>query len=123
MRACEPVQTGIAVRDGVRIAYAVYGEGEPTVLLLPAWSIVHSRMWKAQVPYLARHCRVVTFDGRGNGLSDKTPALDYSDDAYAADALAVLDSTGTARATLVAVSVRHSRMATKARRSASASQP
>ncbi len=104
MRACEPVQTGIAVRDGVRIAYAVYGEGEPTVLLLPAWSIVHSRMWKAQVPYLARHCRVVTFDGRGNGLSDKTPALDYSDDAYAADALAVLDSTGTARATLVGLS-------------------
>jgi pimeloyl-ACP methyl ester carboxylesterase len=92
------------MRDGVRIAYAVYGEGEPTVLLLPAWSIVHSRMWKAQVPYLARHCRVVTFDGRGNGLSDKTPALDYSDDAYAADALAVLDATGTARATLVGLS-------------------
>jgi pimeloyl-ACP methyl ester carboxylesterase/predicted glycosyltransferase len=98
------VQTGFAVRDGVRVAYAVYGEGEPTVLLLPAWSIVHSRMWKAQVPYLARHCRVVTFDGRGNGLSDKTPTLDYSDDAYAADALAVLDSTGTARATLVGLS-------------------
>ena len=50
-----------------RIFYEVYGEGEPTVLLLPTWSIVHSRHWKMQIPYLARHCRVVTFDGRGNG--------------------------------------------------------
>ena len=41
------------------------------MLLLPTWSIVHSRFWKAQIPYLARHCRVVTFDGRGNGRSDR----------------------------------------------------
>ena len=104
MRAREPTQTGFAVRDGVRIAYDVYGEGEPSVLLLPAWSITHSRMWKAQVPYLARYYRVITFDGRGNGRSDKTPELDYSDDAYAADAIAVLDATGTARATLIGLS-------------------
>ena len=32
--------------------------GEPTVLLLPTWSIIHSRHWKMQIPYLARHCRV-----------------------------------------------------------------
>ena len=48
--------------------------GEPTVLLLPTWSIVHSRLWKMQIPYLARHFRVVTFDGRGNGRSDRPPA-------------------------------------------------
>ena len=41
------------------------------ILLLPTWSIVHSRHWKAQIHYLARHFRVVTFDGRGNGLSDR----------------------------------------------------
>ena len=40
-------------------------------LLLPTWSIIHSRFWKAQVPYLARHHRVVTFDGRGSGRSDR----------------------------------------------------
>ena len=50
--------------------------GEPTVLLLPTWSIVHSRFWKVQIPYLARHFRVVTFDGRGNGRSDRPAGAD-----------------------------------------------
>ena len=52
--------------------YEVFGDGRrPTVLLMPTWSIVHSRFWKAQVGYLARHYRVVTFDGRGSGRSDR----------------------------------------------------
>src|SRR5690242_15677435 len=76
MRARYPDTDGYIERDGVRIFYEVFGEGEPTVLLLPTWSIIHSRFWKAQVPYLARHFRVITFDGRGNGRSDRplTPA-------------------------------------------------
>ena len=54
------------------LAYDVYGAGRtPTLLLMPTWSIVHSRIWKAQVAYLARHFRVVTFDGRGSGASDR----------------------------------------------------
>ena len=104
MRARQPEQTGVAVRDGVRISYEVHGSGDRTLLFFPAWSIVHSRMWKAQVPYFARHARVITFDGRGNGKSDKTPDLDYSDEAYYADAVAVMDATGTQRAVIVALS-------------------
>src|SRR5690606_16726017 len=68
-----PDVSDAVVRDGVRIPYAVHGDrdGVPTVLLLPTWSLVHSRWWRAQVPYLAKHMRVVTFDGRGNGEADR----------------------------------------------------
>src|SRR5215470_10027342 len=56
MRARYPDADGIVVRDGVEIRYERYGEGWPPIMLLPTWSLVHSRHWKMQVPYLARHC-------------------------------------------------------------------
>ena len=54
-----------------RLFYEVYGEGEETVFLIPTWSLVHSRHWKMQIPYFARHFRVLTMDGLGNGRSDR----------------------------------------------------
>jgi pimeloyl-ACP methyl ester carboxylesterase/predicted glycosyltransferase len=104
-RAVYPHTEGHVERQGVRIHYEVYGDGERTVLLLPTWSIVHSRCWKAQIPYLARHRRVVTFDGRGNGRSDRPSGADaYAPTEFAADARAVLDATDTECAALVALS-------------------
>ena len=104
-RARLPDAEGWVERDGVRVCWERHGDGEPTLLLLPAWSIIHSRQWKAQVPYLARHYRVLTFDPRGNGRSDRPPAAEaYDDDQYVADALAVLDATGTREAVLVGLS-------------------
>jgi pimeloyl-ACP methyl ester carboxylesterase len=104
-RAREPDAAGYAERDGVRVFWERYGDGEPTVFLLPTWSIVHSRHWKAQIPYLARHYRVLTADGRGNGRSDRPAgAASYTEGQFAADALAVMDATATERAVLVALS-------------------
>jgi len=104
-RARYPDREGFVERDGVRVFYEVYGEGERTILLLPTWSIVYSRHWKAQIPYLARHARVVTFDGRGNGRSDRPDGVEaYLVEEFAADTLAVMDATGTERATLVGCS-------------------
>jgi pimeloyl-ACP methyl ester carboxylesterase/predicted glycosyltransferase len=101
-RARYPDEEGFVERDGVRVFYEVYGDGPRTLLLLPTWSIVHSRIWKAQIPYLSRHARVVTFDGRGNGRSDRPDGVaPYLEDEFARDALAVLDATGTERATLI----------------------
>ena len=54
-RARYPDSSGYIKRDGVRLYYEVHGSGEPTIFLLPTWSVIHSRHWKMQIPYLARH--------------------------------------------------------------------
>ncbi len=70
-RAHEPDAAGVVERNGVRISLGKLRHRRAGVVLLPPWSIVHSRHVEGPVPYLARHDRVVTFDGRGNGLSDR----------------------------------------------------
>jgi pimeloyl-ACP methyl ester carboxylesterase/predicted glycosyltransferase len=102
MRARLPDLEGVVERDGVRVAFDVYERDAPTLVLLPTWSIVHARVWKAQIASLARHWRIVTFDGRGNGRSDRpTTAAAYADEEFVADTIAVMDATDTARAVLV----------------------
>jgi pimeloyl-ACP methyl ester carboxylesterase/predicted glycosyltransferase len=104
-RALYPSEEGYVERDGLRLFYETYGRGDCTVLLLPTWSISHSRTWKAQIPYLARHCRVLTFDPRGNGRSDRpADSALYAESEFAADALAVMDATGAERAITVSLS-------------------
>ena len=101
-RARYPGEEGFLERDGVRVFYEVYGTGEPTILLLPSWEITHSRAWKAQIPYLARHARVVTFDPRGNGRSGRPEEVRaYDRRAAADDARAVLDHAGVKQAVVV----------------------
>jgi pimeloyl-ACP methyl ester carboxylesterase/predicted glycosyltransferase len=105
MRAAEPSSAGRVERDGVRVGYQVFGTGEPTILLMPTWCIVHSRIWKMQIPYLARHHRVVTFDGPGNGWADRPIGpVAYTAAKHVDLALAVLDVTKTERAIAVASS-------------------
>jgi pimeloyl-ACP methyl ester carboxylesterase len=96
----------VVERGGVRVRWEGFGEGDPTLLFLPTWSIVHSRCWKQQIPDFARHHQVLTFDPRGNGGSDRPidPAA-YAEDEFAADALAVMDATDTDSAVLVALSL------------------
>ncbi|MCW2700143.1 MAG: alpha/beta fold hydrolase [Blastococcus sp.] len=106
MRAREPDLRGEVERDGVRVGYDVYGDPGPTLVLLTSWAIVHARQWKAQVPYLARHFRVITVEGRGNGRADR-PDRDeaYADSEYVDDVLAVMDRTAVDRAVLVGLSM------------------
>jgi len=103
MRARLPDESGYAVNaDGLRVYYEVFGHGDRTILLMPCYPIVHSRMWKGQIHYLARHFRVVTFDGVGNGLSDHPDPKSLWDPAiYPRDCLTVMDATGTRSAVLV----------------------
>jgi pimeloyl-ACP methyl ester carboxylesterase len=74
-------------------------------MLLPTWSLLHSRCWKVQIPFLARHYRVITFGPRGNGRSSRPAEQETYDERYfAADAVAVLDATDTERAVVVGFS-------------------
>jgi pimeloyl-ACP methyl ester carboxylesterase/predicted glycosyltransferase len=106
MRARHPDTEGFIERGGVKVGYEVFGAGEPAILLLTSWAIVHARQWKAQVPYLARHFQVITVEGRGNGRADRpgTPEA-YRDREYVDDAIAVLDAIGVDRAVVVGLSV------------------
>ena len=102
----DPDTEGFIERGGVKVGYEVFGAGEPAILLLTSWAIVHARQWKAQVPYLARHFQVITVEGRGNGRADRpeTPEA-YRDREYVDDAIAVLDAIGVDRAVVVGLSV------------------
>jgi len=106
MRAKLPAKDGYVDRDGVRIAYEVYGDGPHTMVFLPPWSIVHSRIYKAQLPYFSERFRCVAFDPRGNGRSDRPlQASAYALESYIADALGVMDATDTGDAILVGLSL------------------
>jgi pimeloyl-ACP methyl ester carboxylesterase/predicted glycosyltransferase len=105
MRARAADTEGFAEHHGVKIHYEIYGDGAPTILLLPTWTIVHKRFWKMQVAYLARHFRVVSYDGPGNGRSDRPATPDaYAQARQVGYARAVLDATGTGRAVVVGLS-------------------
>src|SRR6187399_1194678 len=97
MRAKLPDRDGVVSRDGVNLAYEIYGHAPDTMVFIPPWAIVHSRIYKAQLPYFSERFRCITWDGRGNGKSDRPAAV-------AAYALAVMDATSAGTAILVGLS-------------------
>jgi pimeloyl-ACP methyl ester carboxylesterase/predicted glycosyltransferase len=102
VRARYPDVEGFIQRDGIKVGYEVFGDGEPAVVFSPIDGIVNSRAWKAQIPYLARRSKVITIDPRGNGRSDRpqSPAA-YADTEFVEDTVAVMDATGVEQAVLV----------------------
>jgi pimeloyl-ACP methyl ester carboxylesterase len=104
-RARYPDIEGVVERDGGRVAYEVYGAGDPPIVFVPPWQIVHSRVWKAQIPDFARRHLVVAWDHRGNGRSDRpTDPLVHTTRARAANLGAVMDAAGIEAAVLVGLS-------------------
>jgi pimeloyl-ACP methyl ester carboxylesterase len=94
-------------RDGVRVAYATSGAG-PAVVKTSHWMSHLEVDWTSPVlghliGELARGRRLVRYDQRGTGLSDRTPGSLSLDD-FVADLEAVADDAGLERFALVGIS-------------------
>jgi pimeloyl-ACP methyl ester carboxylesterase len=77
--------------DGVRIDYKDSGQGEPALLLCPAWCM--SRNGFADLPEKLAGFRVLSLDWRGHGSSEK-PAQDFGAAQLVEDALSVIEASG-----------------------------
>jgi class 3 adenylate cyclase len=96
--------------DGVHIAYQVVGEGPTDLLFVLGWVTHLERMWTEPryarfFTRLSASARVMVFDKRGVGLSDRVPedrlpSLEVRMD----DARAVMDAVGSERAVVLGVS-------------------
>lgn len=91
----------------VRIAYDVFGTGPLTLVVIPGWVSHLTFDWntpeiRAYYERLARHRRVVRYDKRGTGLSDRTIGIEtYRPETQVNDLLRVLDAAGIERAALL----------------------
>jgi len=92
--------------DGARIAYASMGEGPPLVKT-PNWFGIEFELeaptWRPLLVEPARHHRLIRFDQRGCGLSEREVAT-ISVDAWVNDLEAVVDAAGIERFPLFGVS-------------------
>ena len=88
--------------NGIELYYEVHGEGPP-LLLIPGLG-VDVTFFEGIIADLAKSCRVVAFDPRGAGRSDK-PDIPYSIDGMADDAAGLLDHLGIDKATLLGCSM------------------
>jgi pimeloyl-ACP methyl ester carboxylesterase len=93
--------------DGVSIAYQVLGEGPFDLVYVPGWTSNVEAVWELPLhgPFLralASLSRLILFDRRGAGISDRPPndeslAIEYGVD----DIRAVMDAVGSERAALL----------------------
>jgi pimeloyl-ACP methyl ester carboxylesterase len=90
--------SGAAPVNGIRLWYAVFGHGDPVILL--HGGLANSNYWGQQIPVLARHYQIIVLDSRGHGRSTRTAApIGY--DAMASDVLALMDTLHIEKAALV----------------------
>ena len=97
-------ETRYAKSGDVSIAYQVVGNGPPDLVLVPGWVSNVEVFWEEPsisrfLTRLASFSRLILFDKRGTGLSDRVadmPSLEVRMD----DVRAVMDSIGSQRAAL-----------------------
>lgn len=80
---------GEIAREGIRIYYEDHGSGEPLVLIGGIGQQIC--MWGDALERLKSSFRVIAFDNRGTGRSDK-PQTGYTMDAFVEDTIALIRS-------------------------------
>ena len=90
-------------KNGVKLAYYMYGEGQPTLVFLVAW-VWTAEFWQPQVNYFSQNFKMVTIDMRGTGDSDK-PAGDYTLDLYADDLDSIIEELKEKNVVLIGESI------------------
>lgn len=86
----------------INIYYEIHGEGEPLVLIYGY--VGHSGLWFRQIPVLSKRYRVIAFDNRGVGRSDK-PDTPYTMGMMAGDIAGLLDVMGVDAAHIFGISM------------------
>jgi class 3 adenylate cyclase/pimeloyl-ACP methyl ester carboxylesterase len=104
-----PPTTRYARSGDASIAYQVIGEGGLDLLFLTGWITQIEQLWEAPanrrfLERLAAFGRLILFDSRGTGLSDRV-LVEYTVEQEAQDAIAVLDAAGSERAAVITYSV------------------
>jgi pimeloyl-ACP methyl ester carboxylesterase len=66
----KPVESGMAPVNDIQMYYAVYGNGEPVLLI--HGGLGHADVWGFQVPVLAATHKVIVADSRGHGRSTRS---------------------------------------------------
>lgn len=93
------LRSGYAEVNGIRMFYAVFGQGSPVLLL--HGGLANSNYWGDIIPILVRHhFEVIVADSRGHGRSTRT-AAPFSYELMAADTLALLDRLKLRRVDLI----------------------
>ncbi|MFP3880362.1 MAG: alpha/beta fold hydrolase, partial [Dehalococcoidia bacterium] len=92
----------LASVNGININYRVAGDGEPLVMIM---GFSAGRIgWVPQLRFFKRYYRVVTFDNRGAGRSDKPPGP-YSTGMMADDTAKLMDVLGIEKAHIMGLSM------------------
>lgn len=93
--------------EGINLALATVGVGAPLIKVANWLTHIEydweSPIWSPLLQHLAERCRLVRYDGRGNGLADRDVA-DISFDAFVRDLEAVVEATGVDRAAILGIS-------------------
>jgi pimeloyl-ACP methyl ester carboxylesterase len=91
-------RSGEIPANGIKIHYAIYGQGSPVVFL--HGGLANTDYWGNQVPAVAAHHTVILIDSRGHGRSTRD-ARPYGYDLMADDVVAVLDFLKIEKADIV----------------------